>query len=187
MIRGRTFGPTCTFTPCSRSGSGAANTRRGPGCLRKQNWRTNSAAGPALPRGRFGHSSATGWPGRSSEQGMYRPARMLIHASRDGTVPPPPARRIRAAAVCISGRPPYTRVNRDHQQDLGSRTSAHPRMRCCVRSSLRARRRPRCQAACPAAVLVMESRPGAGIMASPSGARPPVFLALSWWLRAALR
>ena len=43
--------------------------------------------------------------------------------SRDGTVPPPPARRIRAAAVCISGRPPYTLVNRDHQQDLGSRTS----------------------------------------------------------------
>ncbi len=34
------------------------------------------------------------------------------------TVPPPPARRIRAAAVCIGGLPPYTQVNQDHQQDV---------------------------------------------------------------------
>ena len=83
MIRDRTLGPACTFTPCSRGGSGAANTRREPGCLRKQNWPVNSAAGPAPPRGRCGHSSATGWPGRFSEEGTYRPARMLIQASHD--------------------------------------------------------------------------------------------------------
>jgi len=83
MIRGRTLRPTCTFTPCSRGGSGAANTRRGPSCLRKQNWRTNSAAGLTPPRGRSGHSNATGWPGGFSEKGTYRPDPMLIRASHD--------------------------------------------------------------------------------------------------------
>src|ERR1051325_10712174 len=39
--------------------------------------------GPAPPRGRSGHFTATGWPGRSSEEGTYRPGRMLIQASHD--------------------------------------------------------------------------------------------------------
>ena len=112
----RSPGPIGTFTPCSRGGSGAANTRRGPGCLQKQNWPVNSAAGPALPRGRSGHSTATGWPGRSSEKGTYRPAPMLIHASHDA-----PSRLHSHASVPPSAFPaclPYTRVNRDHQQDV---------------------------------------------------------------------
>src|SRR5690348_6693319 len=83
MIRGRTPRATRTFIPCSRGGSGPANTRRGPSCLRRQNWRTNSAAGPTSPPGRSGHSSATGWPGGFSEEGTYRPDRTLIQASHD--------------------------------------------------------------------------------------------------------
>jgi len=118
MIQGSTPGPTGTFTRCSRGGSGTANTRRGPSYLRKQNWRTNSAAGPTPPRGRSGHSSATGWPGRSSEEGTYRPARMLIQASHDA----PSGLRPQATSAppgFISGVPPYPRVDRNHQQDLG--------------------------------------------------------------------
>ena len=111
MIRGRTLRPTRSFTPCSRGGSGAANTRRGPACLRKQNWRGNSAAGPTPRPGRYGHSSATGWPGGFSEEGTYRPDRMLIQASHD-----PPSRlrpqatsarrrlHLRPASV-LAGRP----------------------------------------------------------------------------------
>ena len=103
MIRGRPLGPTCTFTPCSRGGSGAANTRRGPSCLRKQNWRTNSAADPTPPRGRSGHSNATGWPGRLPEEGTYRPDRMLIQASHGAPSRPRP--HATPATVCISGLP----------------------------------------------------------------------------------
>ena len=125
MIRGRTPGATCTFTPCSRGGSGAANTRRGPSCLRKQNWRTNSAAGATPPPGRSGHSNATGWPGGFSKEGTYRQGRMLIQASHDApsrfcpqaTSAPPP--------FVSPTLPPYSRVDKDGQQDVGSRTSAH--------------------------------------------------------------
>jgi hypothetical protein len=119
MIRGRTLGPTRTFTPCSRGGSGAANTRRGPSCRRKQNWRTNSAAGPTPPPGRSGRSNATGWPGGFSEEGTYRPDRMLIQASHDAPSRLCPQATSGPAAVCISGLPPYSRVDRDHQRDVG--------------------------------------------------------------------
>jgi hypothetical protein len=119
MIRGRTLGPTSTFTPCSRGGSGAANTRRGPSCLRRQNWRTNSAAGLTPPRGHSGHSNATGWPGGFPEKGTYRPDPMFVKASHDA-----PSRLLRPPPFVISGLPPYSRVDRNHQQDVGSRTSA---------------------------------------------------------------
>jgi hypothetical protein len=124
MIRDRTLGPPCTFIPCSRGGSEAANTRLGPSCPRKQNWRTNSAAGPAPPRGRSGHSNATGWPGEFSEKGTYRPDRMLTKASHHA-----PSRLLRPAAA--SAPPPfaspacrpYTRADRNHQRDAGLRGS----------------------------------------------------------------
>jgi hypothetical protein len=127
MIRGRTLGPTRTFTPCSRGGSGAANTRRGPGCLRKQNWRTNSAAGPTPRPGRCGHSSATGWPGGFSEEGTYRPDRMLIRASDDapsrlrpqGASAPPPF----VSPACLRTRGSTGIISRTQV----SRTSAHSR------------------------------------------------------------
>src|SRR6266496_1522312 len=62
MIRGGTLTlrPTRTFTPCSRGGSGSANIRRGPDCLRKQSWRTNSAAGPTPTPGTLGVSVVLG-------------------------------------------------------------------------------------------------------------------------------
>jgi hypothetical protein len=135
MIRGRTLGPTSTFTPCSRGGSGAASTRRGPSCLRKQNWRTNSAAGLTPPRGRCGHSNATGWPGEFSEEGTYRPDRMLIQASHDApsrlrlhvTSAPPlylrPALRTRGEGPSAVGCRPGWRpgVPRRAQQSAGDR------------------------------------------------------------------
>ena len=114
MIRARTLRPTRTSTPCSRGGSRAASTRREPSCPRKQNWQTNSAASPTPPPGRCGHSNATGWPGGFSDEGTYRPDRMLIQASHDA-----PSRRLRPpatsapAAVCISGLPPHSRADRN--------------------------------------------------------------------------
>jgi hypothetical protein len=118
MIRGRALGPGCTFTPCSRDGSRAANTRRGPGCLRKRNWPMNSAAGPAPPRGRSGRSNAADWPGRSPEEGTYRPAQMLIQASRDAPSRLYPHAASAPPRSASPACPPYTRVNRDHQQDV---------------------------------------------------------------------
>ena len=126
MIRGGTLRPTRTFTPCSRGGSGAANTRRGPGCLRKQNWRTNSAAGPTSRPGRSGHSNATGWPGGFSEEGTYRPDRMLIQASHDApsrlrpqdTSAPPP---FASPAAVLAGRPGSSAGRRFRGRPLSSR------------------------------------------------------------------
>ena len=132
MIRGRTLRPTCTFTPCSRGGSGAANTPRGPGCLRKQNWPVNSAASPTPPRGRSGHSNATDWPGRFSEEGTCRPDRMLIQASNDASsrlhphaasAPPPSASR-----AC----PPYTRGQSGSSAGRSLRGSPHMPLRAQV-------------------------------------------------------
>jgi len=103
MIRARTLRPTRTSTPCSRGGSRAASTRREPSCPRKQNWQTNSAASPTPPPGRCGHSNATGWPGGFSDEGTYRPDRMLIR----------PGRRLHLRpASALAGRP-------EHQQDAG--------------------------------------------------------------------
>jgi hypothetical protein len=74
----------------------------------EQNWRTNSAAGLTPPRGRCGHSNATGWPGEFSEEGTYRPDRMLIQASHDA-----PSRlrpHVTSAPPFLSPAcPPYTR------------------------------------------------------------------------------
>jgi hypothetical protein len=67
--------------------------------LRKQNWRTNSAAGPTPRPGRSGHSNATGWPGGFSEEGTYRPDRMLIQASHDAPS--------RLGPHAISAPPPF--------------------------------------------------------------------------------
>lgn len=125
MIRGRTLGPTCTFTPCSRGGSGAANTRRGPGCLRKQNWRANSAAGLTPPRGRSGHSNARGWPGGCSDEDTYRTDRMLIQASHDAPSRLRPPRHIRPRPFVSPACPPCTRADRDHQQDVVFADAAH--------------------------------------------------------------
>jgi hypothetical protein len=140
MIRGRALRPTRTFTPCSRGGSGAANTRRGPGCLRKQNWRTNSAAGPTPRPGRSGHSSATGWPGGFSEEGTYRPDRMLIRASDDapsrlrpqGASAPPPF----VSPACLRTRGSTGIISRTQV----SRTSGHAAMSDLRVSGRRARR-----------------------------------------------
>lgn len=126
MIRGGTLRPTRTFTPCSRGGSGAANTLRGPGYLRKQNWRTNSAAGPTSRPGRSGHSNATGWPGGFSEEGTYRPDRMLIQASHDAlsrlrpqdTSAPPP---FASPAAVLAGRPGSSAGRRFRGRPLSSR------------------------------------------------------------------
>jgi hypothetical protein len=136
MIRGRTLGPTSTFTPCSRGGSGAASTRRGPSCLRKQNWRTNSAAGLTPPRGRCGHSNATGWPGEFSEEGTYRPDRMLIQASHDAPSRLRPqdtsTRRLFASpAAVLAGRPGSSAGRGFRGRPLGSRCeggSTQPRL-----------------------------------------------------------
>ena len=135
MIRGRTLGPPSTFTPCSRGGSGAASTRRGPSCLRKQNWRTNSAAGLTPPRGRCGHSNATGWPEEFSEEGTYRPDRSssrlatMHHLASARTSRPPlrlhlrPALRTRRKGPSAGGCRPGWRpgVPRRAQQSAGDR------------------------------------------------------------------
>jgi Bacterial regulatory proteins, gntR family len=54
-----------------------------------------------------------------SEKGTYCLGPMFIKASHDA-----PARLPRPAAFCISALPPYSPVDRNHQQDVGSRTSA---------------------------------------------------------------
>jgi hypothetical protein len=152
MIRGRTLRPTRTFTPCSRGGSGAANTRRGPGCLRLQNWRTNSAAGPTLRPGRSGHSNETGWPGGFSEGGTYRLDRMLIPASHDApsrlrpqpTSAPPPF----VSPVCLRTRGSTGIISRTYV----SRTSAH----ACVEGVVA--RNPGCSAVGPVGLLVVTSK-----------------------------
>jgi len=176
MIRDRTGGPGCTFTPCSRGGSGAANTRRGPCCRRKQNWRTNSAAGPAPPRGRSGHFTATGWPGRSSEEGTCRPGRMLIQASHDGpsrlcpdaaSAPPPSA---------SPARPPYMRVGRDHGAALVRAGASAPRAGARLATWRSCRRFPFCppsgaRGASAAGTSGRRARASPGLLAR---ARPPV-------------
>ena len=138
----RTPGPTGTFTPCSRGGSGAVNTRRRPGCLRKQNRRTNSAAGPTPPRGRSGHFNATGWPGRFSEEGTYRPARMLIQASRSRLAAmhyPASARRQHSPSRGLSPAGLRTRGSAGIiSRTWASRMSAHAAVRACWRLGRRA-------------------------------------------------
>jgi hypothetical protein len=135
MIRGRPLGPTRTFTPCSRGGSGAANTRRGPGCLRKRNWRTNSAAGPTPRPGRSGHCNATGWPGGFSEKvrivrtGCSSGLATMHHLASARTSRPPlrlylrPALRTRGEGPSAGGCRPGWRpgVPRRAQQSAGDR------------------------------------------------------------------
>ena len=135
MTRGSTLRPTRIFTPCSHGGSGAANTRLGPSCLRKQNWRTNSAAGATPPPRRSGHSNATGWPGGSSKEDTYRQDRMLIQASHDAPSRFCPQATSAPRPFVSPTLPTYSRVDKDDQQDVGSRTSARAAARVAWRAA----------------------------------------------------
>ena len=89
----------------------------GPGCLRKQNWRTNSAAGPTSRPG------APGTPARrAGQEGPQTRVRIVRTgcSSRLATMHhPASARRPHPSRRRLHSRLPYSRVDRDHQQGAG--------------------------------------------------------------------